>query len=108
MTLLQVLVSEPRSNPHNLIRSILKPLPPEQQLDHILSLFQAASDHSQVINEAIIVAWCYLLEEELWISRYPTLAALQSAVHFDEVIKPALDQSQSFATRTIGLFGTIY
>lgn len=67
-----------------------------QQLDHILSLFQTASDHSQLANEAIITAWSYLLEEKLWISRYPTLAALQTAIHFDQVIKPVLNQSQGF------------
>jgi hypothetical protein len=107
-SLLQILTTETDENLHHLIEEYLKHLSVDQQLDHLIDLFQSAADHQQIVHEAIIAAWAYLVEKNIWITRYPTLAALQLAIHYDDVIKPILDNSRPFATRTIGAYTTIY
>src|SRR5204863_8966538 len=76
-SLLHILTTETDENLHHLIEERLKHLPVDQQLDHLIDLFQSATDHQQIIHEAIIAAWAYLVEKNIWITRYPTLTALQ-------------------------------
>ena len=108
MSLLSSLLSEHDSNLHTLICELLALYDDHQKLDHILHFFQTTFDQTQLANEPIVTVWSYLIQEKLWSARYPSLTTFQTAVHFNDIIKPVLDESQGFLSRTIGPFGTIY
>jgi hypothetical protein len=107
-SLLEILSTTPNSNPHIAIRQILTHLQPETQLNLLLELIDAASDHSQIINEAVVAAWKYLIDTNVWKHRYQSLMDLQVAVQWQDNVKPIIDTAQKLSRRQAGAYATIY
>lgn len=107
-SLLEILSTTPNSNPHNTIRQILTHLQPETQLNLLLEVIDATSDASEIINQAIVAAWKYLIDTDVWKHRYQSLMDLQVAVQWQDSVKPILDKAHALSNRQAGAYATIY
>ena len=108
INLLTLVSHNSSQSPHTIIRQYLQPLPEIEQLDHLLNLFQSTHENLQHISETVVAAWAYVLEKQLWTTRYPSLESLQQAIHFTDTIKPILNANKIFNSRMSSAFSTIY
>ena len=107
-SLLEILLTTPSSSLHYTLRQILTHLQPETQLNLLLEVIDAASDASQIINEAVIAVWVYLVDTKVWSHRYQTLADLRVAIHWQDSVKPIMEKAQVLSSREAGAYATIY
>jgi hypothetical protein len=73
-----------------------------------LEVIDAASDASEIINQAIVAAWKYLIDTDVWKHRYQSLMDLQVAVQWQDSVKPILDKAHALSNRQAGAYATIY
>ena len=105
---LTFITQDPTKNPKIVIRQYLEQLPQNEQLDHLLTLFQTTNEQLHHVSEIVVVAWAYLLESKVWMARYPSLKSLQHAIHFSETIQPILDATQRMQARTALINTSVY
>jgi predicted chitinase len=77
----------------------LKDLSTSAKLDQMMLIFQYMGESSQILENNIITAWQYVIEHQLWKSRFTTLKEFQNIISFDILIEPFLSSKNNNAKR---------
>ncbi len=77
------------------LQTTLSPLPPSQQLDHLLGFLNSANDAEEILSHSVSHAWSYLVQHSLWSSRYSSLDLFRADIAYDTAILPFIERSNS-------------
>jgi predicted chitinase len=75
----------------------LKDLSTSAKLDQMMLIFQYMGESSQMLENNIVTAWQYVIEHQLWKTRFTTLKEFQDIINFDILIKPFLSSKNNNA-----------